>query len=221
MSDDKKTRTLGAIVFDGFELLDLYGPLEMFGCLAPDLRIETVSETRGPVRSGPGPETVAQHAFADAPDFDLILQPGGAGVFAALESEAHLDFLRRAAATAELTLSVCNGSALLAKAGVLDGKRATSNKIFFDHAEAQSDAVTWVPEARWVEDGNVITSSGVSAGTDMALAVIERLFGRERAELIAIVTEYEWQQDASKDPFHAYLNRKDLMAKVLGVPPQG
>jgi len=76
MSDDKKTRTLGAIVFDGFELLDLYGPLEMFGSLGPDLRIETVSETRGPVRSGPGPETVAQHGFADAPDFDLILQPG-------------------------------------------------------------------------------------------------------------------------------------------------
>lgn len=217
MSDGAKPRRLGAIVFDGFELLDLYGPLEMFGCLGPDLRIETVSEHPGPVPSSPGPATVAQHGFADAPDFDLILQPGGAGVFGALESEAHLAYLRRAAAKAEWTLSVCNGSALLAKAGVLDGKRATSNKIFFDHAEAQSDAVTWVPEARWVEDGNVMTSSGVSAGTDMALAVIERLFGRERAEAIAIATEYEWHQDASKDPFHAYLNQKEWMARALGT----
>ncbi len=218
MSDEPNVRTLGAILFDGFELLDLYGPLEMFGCLPNDLRIETVAAEKGPVRSGPGPETVAQHSFADHPDFDLILQTGGAGVFQALESEAHLDFLRRASQKAELTLSVCNGSALLAKAGVLDGKRATSNKIFFDHAEEQSDAVEWVPEARWVEDENVITSSGVSAGTDMALRVIERLYGHERAEAIAIVTEYEWQQDAQKDPFHAYLNRKDLMGKVLGIP---
>ena len=217
MSTDPEPRTLGAVLFEGFELLDLYGPLEMFGCLPNEVRIETVAEQAGPVRSGPGPATVAAQAFADAPAFDLILVPGGSGVFAGLESAPLLDFLRRASEKAELTMSVCNGSALLAKAGVLDGKRATSNKIFFDHAEEQSDAVDWQPEARWVDDGDVVTSSGVSAGTDMALAVIERLYGRDRAEAIAIVTEYEWQRDAAKDPFHAYLNRKDLMARVLGA----
>ena len=153
---------------------------------------------------------------ADAPDFDLILQPGGVGVFGQLESEAHLDFLRRASEQAEITMSVCNGSALLAKAGVLDGHRATSNKIFFDHAEAQSDRVEWCTEARWVDDGPVVTSSGVSAGTDMALAVIARLYGEERARAIAILTEYEWQTDPGKDPFHAYLNQKQWMEAALG-----
>ncbi len=217
MTDGTKTRTLGAIVFEGFELLDLYGPLEMFGCLGPDLRIETVGENAGPVASSPGVQTVAQHGFADAPEFDLILQPGGAGVFRQLESSTHLDYLRRASGAAEITMSVCNGSALLARAGVLDGKRATSNKIFFDHAEAQSDRVHWETEARWVDAGPVVTSSGVSAGTDMALAVIARLYGEERAEAIAILTEYEWQRDPGKDPFHRYLNQKHWMATATGT----
>lgn len=216
MTDRPRTRSLGAIVFEGFELLDLYGPLEMFGCLGPDLRIETVAAAPGPVASSPGVQTVAQHGFADAPDFDLLLQPGGAGVFRQLESEAHLDYLRRASGRAEITMSVCNGSALLARAGLLDGKRATSNKIFFDHAEAQSDRVQWETEARWVDAGPVVTSSGVSAGTDMALAVIARLYGQQRAEAIAILTEYEWNRDPGKDPFHPYLNQKHWLATATG-----
>ena len=78
-------------------------------------------------------------------------------------------------------MSVCSGSAILAKAGLLDGRRATSNKQFFDLARMQSAKVDWVTEARWVEDGPFATSSGVSAGTDMALAVIARLYGKAKA----------------------------------------
>jgi transcriptional regulator GlxA family with amidase domain len=104
-------------------------------------------------------------------------------------------------------MSVCTGSAILAKAGLLDGRRATSNKQFFDFARMQSEKVTWVEEARWVEDGPFATSSGVSAGTDMALAVIARLYGQERAEAIANLTEYERQTDPTKDPFHKFLNQ--------------
>ena len=115
-------------------------------------------------------------------------------------------------------MSVCSGSALLARAGVLDGRRATSNKMFFDLARGQSEKVDWVTEARWVEDGPFVTSSGVSAGTDMALAVIERLYGRERAEQVAILTEYEWQRDADRDPFAKYLNRAAELGLVPGAP---
>ena len=97
--------------------------------------------------------------------------------------------------------SVCTGSALLAKAGVLDGHKATSNKQFFKLATDQSDKVEWIWEARWVDDGNVITSSGVSAGMDMALHIIDRLFGTQTAEAIAMGTEYEWQRDPTKDIF--------------------
>jgi transcriptional regulator GlxA family with amidase domain len=120
-----------------------------------------------------------------------------------------LDFLRRRAATAEVTMSVCSGSAILAKAGLLDGRRATSNKQFFDLARAQGAAVKWVEQARWVEDGPFATSSGVSAGTDMALAVIAKLYGKEIAQQIAESTEYEWQQDSTRDPFVRFLNEGD------------
>jgi transcriptional regulator GlxA family with amidase domain len=121
-----------------------------------------------------------------------------------------LDFLRRRTATAEVTMSVCSGSAILAKAGLLDGRRATSNKQFFDLARAQSTAVRWVEQARWVEDGPFATSSGVSAGTDMALAVIAKIYGREVAQEIADSTEYEWQQDSARDPFVRFLNKGDV-----------
>ena len=199
-------RTLGAVLYENFELLDLYGPLEMFGCIGPDLRIVTVAEKPGPVRSWPGPTTVAEHGYDDAPDLDLILVPGGLGTRSQLDTPI-IPFLRDRAAAAEITMSVCTGSALLAKAGLLDGRRATSNKMVFDFARSQSKEVKWVEEARWVEDGPFVTSSGVSAGTDMALAVIAKLWGHDRAEAIANVTEYEWQTDPTKDHFHKFLNQ--------------
>ncbi len=201
------TRRLGAILYDQFELLDLYGPLEMFGCLGEEIEIATVAERRGPVASTPGVETVAHHDFGDCPDLDLILLPGGIGTVPQLENAALLDFLRDRAPAAEVTMSVCSGSALLARAGLLDGRRATSNKLFFSLARSQSEKVKWQTEARWVEDGPFATSSGVSAGTDMALAVIARLYGRERAERIAVLTEYTWHTDADRDPFAAYLDK--------------
>ena len=133
--------------------------------------------------------------------------PGGFGTIAQLENEALLEFLRMRGDEAQVTMSVCSGSAILAKAGVLDGLRATSNKQFFALATGQGERVDWVTEARWVDAGNFVTSSGVSAGMDMALAVIERLFGSERAEAIAVLTEYEWHRDPTWDPFVKYLNK--------------
>jgi transcriptional regulator GlxA family with amidase domain len=200
-------RTLGAVLYEQFELLDLYGPLEMFGSLGPELRIVTVAERKGPVASTPGVETVARHDFSDCPPLDLVLLPGGIGTLPQLGNPALLDFLRERARLAEVTMSVCSGSALLARAGLLDGRRATSNKMFFQVARSQSEKVDWVTAARWVEDGPFVTSSGVSAGTDMALAVIARLWGFDRAERIAIQAEYSWHRDADRDPFAQYLDQ--------------
>jgi transcriptional regulator GlxA family with amidase domain len=205
-----ETRTLGAVLYEDFELLDLYGPLEMFGSIGAELRIVTVAEETGPIASFQRPKTVAEFDFASAPMLDLILLPGGFGTIAQLENSAMLDFLRRRAATAEVTMSVCSGSAILAKAGLLDGRRATSNKQFFDLARSQGAAVKWVEQARWVEDGPFATSSGVSAGTDMALAVIAKLYGKEIAQQIAESTEYEWQKDSTRDPFVRFLNKGDV-----------
>ena len=214
-----RVRTLGAILYPDFELLDLYGPLEMFGCLGPELRIETVAQEAGPVRSAQGPETVARYGFADCPALDLLLLPGGIGTLAQLQNDALHDFLRARSRSAEVTMSVCSGSAILARVGLLDGRRATSNKIFFQLARSQSDKVDWQEQARWVEDGPFATSSGVSAGTDMALAVIARLYGRERAQQIAEYTEYEWQSDSTRDPFAKFLNQGKLEAILQGRTP--
>jgi putative intracellular protease/amidase len=200
-------RTLGAVLYPQFELLDLYGPLEMFGALEQEIRILTVAEAKGPVASTPGVETMARYDFADCPKLDLILLPGGIGTLPQLGNPALLDFLRKRSAEAEVTMSVCSGSALLAKAGLLDGRRATSNKMFFQVARSQSDRVRWAEAARWVEDWPFATSSGVSAGTDMALAVIAKLYGEARAEKISIQTEYSWHRDANHDPFAEYLDQ--------------
>ncbi len=210
---ESKPRTLGAILYPQFELLDLYGPLEMFGCLEPDVEIIPVAEKTGPVASTPGIETVAKFDFDSCPPLDMLLLPGGIGTLPQLANEPMLEFLRKRTAAAEVTMSVCSGSALLARAGVLDGRRATSNKLYFQLATSQSDAVDWVTEARWVEDGPFVTSSGVSAGTDMSLAVIAKLYGRERAQKVAVMTEYEWAEDSARDPFAKYLNQA---GQILG-----
>ena len=204
-------RTIGALLYDKFEVLDLYGPLEMFGSLPNEFRIITIAQAQGPIASAQGPATIAEHDFASAPKLDMLLVPGGVGTVAELNNPVLLDFLASRSATAQQVLSVCSGSALLAKAGLLDGKRATSNKMFFDLARNQSSAADWIEEARWVVDGKFATSSGVSAGTDMALAVIEQLLGREAADQVATFTEYQRHEDPDSDPFSAFLNKGQLL----------
>ncbi len=200
---------LGAVLYNDFELLDAYGPLEMFGCLGDELDIVVIAENKGPVKSSGGPQTLAEYDFSDAPELDLLLLPGGVGTVPELANEALLGFLRERCPKTSVNMSVCSGSALFAKAGLLDGLRATSNKMFFSLASSQSDQVDWVEQARWVDAGQYVTSSGVSAGTDMALAVIERLFGTERAQQVAAFTEYQWHTDADVDPFAEFLNQAD------------
>jgi len=197
----QKSRTIGIVLYPRFELLDVYGPAEVFGNLPGKLKVVMVAEKAGPVASTQGPQGVADYGFEDCPPLDLILVPGGFGTIAELKNQKLLDWLRSRSEQAELTMSVCSGSSLLAGAGLLDGRRATSNKQYFSFATTRAPNVQWVKEARWVDDGNIVTSSGVSAGIDMSLHVIERLFGTETAERIANATEYQWHRDADNDPF--------------------
>jgi transcriptional regulator GlxA family with amidase domain len=161
----------------------------------------TVAERPGPVESAQGQRAVADHGFADCPWLDLLLVPGGMGTRREVENAALLAWLGECARAAEITASVCTGAALLARAGLLDGRRATTNKRSFAWVTSQGPRVDWVREARWVDDGTRITSSGVSAGIDMALHLIARLAGRELAEQVATAIEYRWQSDPADDPF--------------------
>ncbi|KRB80682.1 dimethyladenosine transferase [Sphingomonas sp. Root710] len=195
-----KPKKIGIVLFDGFETLDVFGPVEMWGRL-PDYEMVMVSQHGGPVKSAQGIETIAPLSFANAPQFDILMVPGGAGTRTEVNNPELLAFLRKQDHGTEWTTSVCTGSALLAKAGILDGRKATSNKLAFRWAASQSDKVSWQTHARWVIDGKYISSSGVSAGTDMALALVETLYGRELAEHTAHFTEYVWNDDPSNDPF--------------------
>jgi transcriptional regulator GlxA family with amidase domain len=200
MTDPTKRR-LGVVLFPVFELLDVFGPLEMFGILSDRVEITTVAERPGPVASLPGTEVVAAHGFDDCPPLDLLLVPGGFGTRTEVTNAALLGFLRERAPRAEVAMSVCTGSLLLAATGLLEGRRATTNKMFFGEVADPMPGVDWVREARWVEDGRYVTSSGVSAGIDMALAVIAKLWGETTAEDVALATEYDWHRAATWDPF--------------------
>ena len=197
----EKVRTLGIVIFPGFELLDAYGPLEMWGNLKGRVKVVTVAREKGDVTSSQGPKTVAEFGFKDCPPLDLVLIPGGFGALDVLKDAETLAWLRERSAKAEITMSVCNGASVLAAAGLLDGRPATTNKAFWSHATTPWPNVKWVKRARWVDDGSIVTSSGVSAGIDMTLHVVERLFGKRAAEGLANGTEYEWHRDPSWDPY--------------------
>jgi transcriptional regulator GlxA family with amidase domain len=201
MADEETLRTLGVVLFPGFELLDVYGPLEAFGHLPEAFRLVQVAEEAGPVTSAPGPRVVADTSLADAPKLDWLLVPGGIGTRREVDNAKLLEWLRARAATAERVTSVCTGASLLARAGLLDGRRATTNKAVFGWVTSQGPRVTWVPEARWVHDGRFSTSSGVSAGIDMTLDLIAKHVAVDTSEALARAMEYEWHRDAGWDPF--------------------
>ncbi len=194
-------RTIGALIFPGFELLDLFGPLEMFGLLSKDYELNLIAEHKGAIPSGQKLSAVADFSITERSDFDIIFVPGGAGTRQEVENSNLLKWIEKTAHHSEFVLSVCTGSALLAKAGVLENRRATTNKAAFKWVESQGPNVLWVRQARWVEDGRFFTSSGVSAGMDMSLAAISKMHGKERAKQVAKWSEYDWHEDSNWDPF--------------------
>ena len=194
-------RTIGALIFPGFELLDVFGPMEMFGLLDKEFHIDLVAENAGPI---PSSQRLAAHAVKtidQSAGYDILFVPGGSGARREINNQKLLDWISQTSGNAEYTLSVCTGSALLAKAGVLDNRRATTNKAAFSWVAEQGPNVEWVQEARWIEDGPFFTSSGVSAGMDMALGAIAEIHDVETAEKVAAICEYSWHRDSKWDPF--------------------
>ncbi len=192
---------VGAVLFDGFEMLVFFGPLERFGLLEGGVRITVVAEKAGAVKSSGGPCGVAEATLAGSGGFDVLLIPGGIGTRKEMANAAFVTELKRLAEASRMVATVCTGSFLLARTGLLDGLKATSNKRAFQQVKANAPKVNWIAKARWVEDGKYFTSSGVSAGMDMALALIARLCNRETSIQIASRAEYQWHEDRFWDPF--------------------
>ncbi len=194
-------RTLAALVFPGFQTLDFFGPIEMLGDVGDEIEIVTVAKSGKPVPSYHGQKIVVDSLLSEKNDYDLLLIPGGDSALIEAEDEELMQWIREASENAERVMAVCTGTVLLGMAGVLDGRKATTNKLDFTDTVHLAPRVDWVREARWVEDGKFFTSSGVSAGMDMALAVVADLFGMDQADKTARSCEYSWHKDATWDPF--------------------
>mmetsp|Transcript_32378 Transcript_32378/g.44477 ORF Transcript_32378/g.44477 Transcript_32378/m.44477 type:complete len:228 (+) Transcript_32378:243-926(+) len=202
-------------IFDEFELLDAFGPLEMFSVVqrvsqTTKVTIEMVGFSQT-IKATGGPKVVVDQLLMDdlpkllSTPIDLLLIPGGMGTQKGLEHEPTLEALRQLCNSengAKKVMSVCTGSAFLAKAGLLEGRKATSNKLVFEWVKSTGPQVEWVEEARWVVDDKFITSSGVAAGIDAALAVIEMDFDFEMSQEAAMKAEYVPNRDPSSDPFY-------------------
>ncbi len=194
-------RCVSVILFDGFQLLDVFGPVDLLSTVRELYDVRFVGPDGDPVTSSPGISVSVTDSRDTAPEPDLVLVPGGLGTRTLVQDQPFLTWLADYAGRASLVTSVCTGSALLAAAGLLDGYRATSNKRAFDWVTTHGENVDWVRQARWVEDRDRWTSSGVAAGMDMTAALIRHLDGPEVAERVTTFLELEVQTDSTRDPF--------------------
>ena len=190
---------VAAVLFEGFETLDMFGPVEMLGA-SGQFDIGFYSLSGGVITSYQG-VPVQTHSLNEIESPDVLLLPGGMGVYEMVDDDAFIERLAGLSKRAKYVLSVCNGAFLYAKAGVLDGKLATTYKGRIGRAEEQFPQVKWQRSARWTVDGNLYVSSGVSAGTDMSLGFIADVCGMEVAERTARYAEYSWNSDPANDPF--------------------
>jgi putative intracellular protease/amidase len=193
------TRNVAIVVFDGVELLDFAGPLQVFAAAAefgavrdkPAFRVYTVARSKAPIKSHGILEVVPEFSIDDAPPADIVVLPGG-DTSALRDDPRFMDWLSRTAARGELAMSVCTGAFLLGKAGLLDGKAATTWFDAIDRLRAAVPRANVQEGRRFIDEGRVVTTAGVSAGIDGALHVVARLLGRAVADQTARYMEYRW-----------------------------
>ncbi|MGW8886534.1 DJ-1/PfpI family protein [Streptomyces sp. NPDC055749] len=181
---------IAIVLFDRFTALDAVGPYEVLS-RTPGAETVFVAERTGPVRNDSGSlSLVADRTLADVPSPDVVIVPGGPGQSEQMENEALLGWLRSADATSTWTTSVCTGSLLLAAAGLLTGRRATSHWLALDFLKGYGVEPTG---ERVVTDGKYVTAAGVSSGIDMGLTLVGRIAGDEHAQAVQLLTEYDPQ----------------------------
>ena len=194
------TRAVAILIFDDVELLDFCGPYEVFSVASsrrdpPPFRVFTVAGEAGPVVARNGLSVNPDFTLENCPPPDLLIVPGGQGTRPLLKDAALLDWIREQKSRCELTLSVCTGSLLLAQAGLLEGLRATTHWGSLDLLASLAPSTRVLADTRYVDNGRIITSAGISAGIDMSIHVVERLLGSEHAASTARHMEYDyWPQ---------------------------
>lgn len=187
------------LLFNDFESLDAIGPVSVFGRIN-DYNLQYFSIGGQNVTSKQGIE-INTKSVSEIDQTGILLIPGGRGTRDLVNDNTFISNLTLLAEKSKYCLSVCTGSALLAKANLLNNKKATSNKLAFEWVKSNGEYVKWISDARWVVDGKFYTSSGVSAGIDMCLGFISDVFNKELAIDIANKIEYIWNSNKENDPF--------------------
>lgn len=197
MNDSANPRNVAIFIFDEVEVLDFAGPFEVFSVAGHPrglhaFNVYTVGEKPGVVNARNQLSVTPRFSFGDCPPPAILVIPGGYGTRPLLENKPVLDWIETCAGEAELVLSVCSGSLLLAKLGLLDGLGATSHQSALDELRALSPSTRIESGLRFVDNGKVVTSAGVAAGIDMSFHVVRRLCGDEIALETARYMEYDW-----------------------------
>lgn len=195
-------KRVGIVLFENIEVLDFCGPFEVFSVARLDearrreepspFEVMLVAEHAGPVTASGGMKVIPDQVFASCPRLDILVVPGGIGVYDELKNPAMLDWLRLRAEEVETLTSVCTGAMLLGALGVLDGRHATTHWRLLDRMREAFPAVTVEYDQHVVEDGRIYTSAGISAGIDMALKVVARHYGEPIAQAAARYMEYPY-----------------------------
>jgi transcriptional regulator GlxA family with amidase domain len=190
-------------IFDDVEVLDFAGPYEVFsrirlepGVIArrseetAPFKVFTIAQTTAPISTTGGLRVIPDADFASSPHIDLLILPGGFGTRRLLENTAVLDWIKLAASQAQQVASVCTGALLLAKAGLLSGRSATTHWASLDLLASLDSTITVERQQRFVTDG-IVTSAGIAAGIDMAFSLVESLYGQAVANETARYIEYQ------------------------------
>ena len=185
----KTALTIALLLYDGFTALDVAGPYEVFSKI-PNAKVHFVAEKKGLYADTKGMQVMADTSLDELPFPDMLIVPGGFGVDALLTNEAVLDWVRHAHERSIWTVSVCSGALLLGAAGILNDKKATT------HWNRKGQLAAYCPhilEERYVLDGKVMTSAGVSAGIDMALYLLSLITNETYAKVVQLGMEYDPQ----------------------------
>ena len=201
---------VGIPIFNEMDVLDFCGPFEVFSVagrilsdgvykgeaeVTPAIQAVVIGETdelyyaRGKLAIRP------HYTFDNHPPLDLLVVPGGWGTRREVDNPVLTDWLRRVTAVTQLNASVCTGAFLLGKIGLFDGHKATTHWASLDRMETTFPNVKVIRDVRWVDEGNIVSSAGISAGIDMSLHLVERLFGLNLAERTARQMDYHWQRE--------------------------
>jgi putative intracellular protease/amidase len=199
------------LIFDGMELLDMAGPWEVLAKQST-LKLFTVSPDGKPINTM-GLKMTPDYSVANAPDFTYLVVPGG-NVEATAEDERVQAWLKEHAPKTKQILSICTGAFILAEVGLLDGKEATTYHTALGALARDYPKIKVRPELRYVDNGHIITSAGISAGTDAAFYMVEKLFGRGQAQTTALRIEYDW----NPNPEYVRARFADMVMPNIRLP---